>query len=135
MSDYALNFSVETREDSRKRMEKGFRSRRNFLISQLFGMIVYGTPVKDGYARGGWYIRFGEDSSGTGPDRPPDKDGSRTVMDALASLRGQSVFKDVVIDNDVHYIDQLEEGYSGQAPDGMVRVALSAFKSMHGDVE
>lgn len=131
MSEISINFSSETREKAEARLAKGYRARRNFLLADLLGMIVYSTPVKDGYARGGWYVTVGG-QSGTSPTSP-DKDGAETVLRGLSQLRGASPFSDVYIQNDVDYIQQLEDGYSRQAPAGMVKVSLAAFKAKHGD--
>jgi hypothetical protein len=133
VSDFDINFNVEMETKVKDRLASGYRGRRNYLVSELLGMIVYATPVKDGYARGGWYLAAGNVS--VGGERPPDKDGSATIFSALASLRGSSAFKDVYIKNDVEYINDLERGSSKQAPVGMIRVSLSAFKSQYGDVE
>jgi len=131
VSGFDINFNVETREKAETRLTKGYRARRNFLISQLFGMIVYATPVRDGYARGGWHVSVG--GRGSTAPRPPDRDGSTTILAGLSALRGQSVFKDVWLNNSVDYIEELERGSSKQAPSGMVRVSLSAFKAQYGD--
>lgn len=132
MADIDLNFNVETETSVRERLSKGYRARRNFLVVELLSMIVRATPVKDGYARGGWSVSIGAPSS-TGP-KPPDKDGAATILAGAMALRGGSPFQDVHLYNDVPYIKDLEEGTSTQAPDGIVRVVLPAFKSMYGDV-
>lgn len=133
MAEIEVNFNVESETSVRERLVKGYRGRRNFLVVELLSMIVRGTPVKDGYARGGWYVTQGAPGS-TAP-RGPDKDGAATILAGAMALRGGSPFKDVYINNDVDYIGQLEGGSSTQAPDGIVRVMLPAFKSMYGDVE
>lgn len=132
MADIEVNFNVETQDTAQKRLAAGYRARRNFLAIELFSMIVRLTPVKDGYARGGWHISVGSPKD-SGP-RAPDKDGGATIMEALGALRGVGAFQNLFIVNDVEYIDQLENGSSMQAPDGIVRVSLPAFKSAYGDV-
>lgn len=133
MAEIEVNFNVENETTVRDRLSKGFRARRNFLVAELLSMIVRGTPVKDGYARGGWYVTLGAPSGSA--QRPPDKDGANTILAGIMALRGASPFKDVFISNNVPYIEDLENGSSGQAPEGMIRVSLSAFKAMHGDVQ
>ena len=133
MAEIEVNFNVDNETTVRDRLTKGFRARRNFLVAELLSMIVRGTPVKDGYARGGWYVTLGAPSGSA--QRPPDKDGGNTILAGIMALRGASPFKDVFISNNVPYIEDLENGSSGQAPEGMVRVSLSAFKSMYGDVQ
>ena len=133
MAEIEVNFNIESETTVRERLSKGYRARRNFLVAELLSMIVRYTPVKDGYARGGWYVTTGRAS--TSAPRAPDKDGGLTILAGIMALRGASPFKDVFINNDVPYIEDLENGSSGQAPEGMVRVSLSAFKSMHGDVQ
>ena len=130
MAEIEINFTAETLAQTENRLAKGYRARRNFLVAELLSMIVYSTPVKDGHARGGWYVAVGASSS-TAP-APPDKDGGATVMRGLSALKGASPFSTIFIKNDVDYITKLEEGSSLQAPQGMVKVSLSAFKSRYG---
>lgn len=132
-----INFQAETETQVRDRLSKGYRARRNFLVAELLGMIIFSTPVKDGYARGGWNVTTGAappPSNEPKESRPADKDGSETLVKAVVGLRGVGAFRDVILYNDVPYIDDLERGSSTQAPEGMVRVNLAAFKMQYGDV-
>lgn len=128
-----VNFNIESGDKVKKRLTAGYRARRNFLVAELFGAIVFSTPVLSGRTRGGWRI-----SIGTPPQEEKinlDPVGFDTINEQLGNLKGAGAFKDVYIYNRTPYVDELERGSSGQAPEGMVRVNVAAFKAQHGDVE
>ena len=127
-----INFNMETASEVKDRLARGYRARRNFLVSELLGMIVFATPVRTGKARGGWQVTIGAPASSDVDNL--DQVGFDTVETGLSRLKGASPFSDVYISNLTPYIDDLENGSSTQAPEGMVKVSLSAFKSMNADV-
>lgn len=127
-----FNFNIPSPASVKERLAAGYRARRNYLVLELLSMIVYQTPVKTGKARGGWQVNIGAPVSGnTGR---LDKEGSETIMQELAKLKGASPFAAVHLGNTVEYIDDLEQGSSGQAPDGILRVVVPAFRAIYGDV-
>lgn len=128
-----LVFDFPKPQAVRDRLAAGYRARRNFLVYQLFSYIVMGTPVLSGRARGGWQISVRSPSTSS-PIRL-DPDGTNTIGEEIANLKGAGAFLDIFIVNNIAYIDELERGTSQQAPDGMVKVAMSAFRAMNRDVE
>ncbi len=95
-------------------------------------MVVEQTPVKEGFARGGWRFSFGSPVSGTTGRKDPD--GQATVFEEVSRLKGVSPFATIFLGNTVPYIDDLENGTSRQAPDGILRVVVPAWRAMNVDL-
>lgn len=87
---------------------------------ELFGEIVKLTPVQTGRARGNWHIETGRPyynvTSNTQPSRP----------NLNLDLQG---FPNIYISNGLHYIGDLEDGKSIQAPNGISKIALAVLRS------
>lgn len=127
-----LVFQSETSIEATRRLEAGYKALRNARLLHLFSMIVRSTPVDTGLARGGWRVGTSE---ADWPPNTPDPDGGSTIAAAKAELEKIHHWANVVISNGEPHIGALEGGHSGQAPKGMVRVSVSAFKSMYQDVK
>lgn len=82
---------------------------------ELFRSVIMDTPVDTGRARGNWQATVGAPAGGTLD--------SATATDSLASVQANlGKLSDVSwLTNNLPYIARLEEGYSKQAPAGMVR--------------
>jgi hypothetical protein len=82
---------------------------------ELFRSVIMDTPVDTGRARGNWQATVGAPAGGTLD--------SATATDALASVQANlGKLSDVSwLTNNLPYIARLEDGYSKQAPAGMVR--------------
>ena len=126
----SVDFNLESESSVRGRLTSGYRGRRNFLVYELFSLIVYQTPYKTGLARGNWRITVGQRPSGA-IDRKDEGEG--VIISEISSLKGSSVFANIFISNNLHYIEDLEEGSSGQAPSGILRVVVPAFRAMNQD--
>lgn len=127
MIEFQVNFPPKS--ETVRRMSKAYAAKRERMVLELFSMIVLATPVAYGEARGGWRISVGGPVSE--PDGAIDPDGTATIMEALAAIRGAPPFSDLWISNPVEHVPFLENGWSKQAPYGMVKVALPAWKSMY----
>lgn len=128
----SVNFNVESPQSARERLTKGYRARRNFAIYTLMSMIVEQTPVKTGLARGNWQIGIAVRPVASVLRRDPV--GDMVVYEELGKLRGASAFAKIYIVNNLTYIGDLEEGSSTQAPQGIIRVVMPAFRAMNRDV-
>lgn len=84
----------------------------------LFNGIIGDTPVDTGRARGAWETTVGAPATTT-PDRI-DKGGKQAMAEVQANTpegAGQLTY----IANNLPYIEDLENGSSTQAPEGMVK--------------
>ena len=92
----------------------------------LHKKIVLKTPVATGRARASWTINPGE------PDRTIQPEGQMTTEQATQTALAQQSkvataqpYEAIWISNNLEYIVPLEEGWSQQAPAGMVAVSLA----------
>jgi hypothetical protein len=94
----------------------------------LFAHVVRRSPVRTGRFRGNWQAEINKPAKGI--KRTLDKSGAsaiRSAKNATGKVRlGESVF----LVNNLPYSIKLERGSSDQAPRGMVRVTVRAFKRM-----
>ncbi|WP_212525853.1 HK97 gp10 family phage protein [Actibacterium sp. MT2.3-13A] len=91
--------------------------------------IVNRTPVDTGRARGNWFVSIG----GGGVEVTTDVDpaGGVTVTrggERIAYYEEVEGFPVITIYNNLPYIERLEDGYSKQAPGGMVAVTVAELQ-------
>lgn len=97
---------------------------------QALRSLVLKTPVDTGRARANWNTTIG--APNPGDDTEVDRTGTSTIAAGEAVIRGMDPFEEVWIANGLPYIERLEQGYSGQAPKGMVATTLSELRSTYG---
>lgn len=90
------------------------------------GEFAPGTPIDTGFARASWWISINEMG---GPHQPADNPGKTTTAVDPATLaagtQGKAGDLIWILTNTV-YMPALEFGHSDQAPQGMIRLTLSA---------
>tara|TARA_R110002096_G_scaffold434027_2_gene654501 strand:+ start:188 stop:577 length:390 start_codon:yes stop_codon:yes gene_type:complete len=94
---------------------------------QLLERIVAMTPVDSGRARGNWQVSIDEPVANVIALKSKNGNaaisaGSQTILNTVT---GQSIW----ISNNLPYIERLEQGWSGQAPFGMIAGALAEVGS------
>jgi hypothetical protein len=90
---------------------------------QLFSSVIEKSPVDTGRFRANWNVSFGAFNPQTTEEVDPSGSQSKSkVYQALANyqLKDQSVF----LGNSLPYAERLENGWSKQAPAGMVRLSI-----------
>ncbi len=101
---------------------KGYEQMARAVLLQATAQIIERTPVKSGRARGNWQATTG--SPATGVTDAEDKDGSTTQAAAGETIQ-DAIGSEFYLTNNLPYIRRLEfEGWSQQAPAGMVRITL-----------
>jgi len=105
----------EARGDLTRQLVKiGFEARNG---------VVEKTPVDTGNAQNSWDVAIGAEP---GDEAESDLDGTD------AKLRQAKLGDIIHIFNNVVYITRLENGWSTQAPNGMVSVTLAELQSKYG---
>jgi len=95
---------------------------RKICLDLLTG-IVLKTPVDTGRARANWFTSVGSPSANV--TEATDPSGSATISSAIGPI-SKAVGNVLWITNNLPYIYRLEfEGWSKQAPAGMVRVTIN----------
>lgn len=107
----------ETALDATEKTRKG-------IIFELFKSVILDTPVDTGRARGNWQTSVGTPKTNE-VDRT-DASGGQSVGEVLDNLGGPD--DTVFLSNNLPYAERLENGYSGQAPEGMVRKNVARIK-------
>jgi len=95
---------------------------------ELFSRVILRSPVDTGRFRGNWQVSVGNIPSGT--LELDDKSGTATVSKAAAAAAGVKAGDIIYLANNLPYAMRLEEGYSSQAPGGMVALTAQEFKSI-----
>jgi hypothetical protein len=95
---------------------------------RLGTMIIEKTPVDTGRAKGNWMSAFDAPDTATSETRQAAQSigGLHLKFTPSSVARNNSIF----ITNSLPYIKRLENGYSKQAPAGMVRLSIAEFTAI-----
>jgi len=132
----AISFAKQM-ESYRKKYEKRMVLLHKKVSTDLFRKPIEMTPVKEGRAKGNWTL--GINNIPTEEIDVVDKYGSKTMTKVIAGLENLKLGDTSVLANSVPYIGKLEYGgyndgpktsggFSIQAPQGMVRIAIEEFR-------
>ncbi len=92
--------------------------------------IVLGTPVDEGRAAGNWQVTIGAPAPGTLDVLDPTK--TSTIASGSGVILTSLAFTTIYIVNNLPYIQPLERGHSGQAPQGMVQINVDRVAGAFG---
>ncbi len=87
-------------------------------------VVILETPVKTGHARANWQV--GLVSPITEEIDAEDESGAITIARNNTLIRARAKRVDIILSNNVPYINELNEGSSSQAPAGFVQLAVLA---------
>jgi hypothetical protein len=95
---------------------------------ELFNRVIQKSPVDTGRFRANWNCSIGSPDLST--SQAIDPSGSGAISKATSTvvsytLNGQSVF----LTNNLPYADRLENGWSKQAPNGIVRLSVMEIQN------
>ena len=95
---------------------------------KLFSAVILDTPVDTGRARGNWQASIGQPVENTLDRLDPGGSAAIGAMTGLVlTLRGGRV---TFLANNLPYAERLENGWSQQAPAGMVRKNAARFQRL-----
>ena len=100
------------------------------LALQVLRGVVLKTPVDTGRARGNWQVTIGAPAESQLDTT--DKAGGSTISKGLAELAQYHPFLSIWVSNNLPYIERLEDGYSSQAPGGMVALTIAEVETQLG---
>ena len=102
------------------------------LMLEVTKRIVMRTPVDTGRARGNWNVGIGN------PDRAVsengDKNGGGTIARGEVVIESANGEQPFFITNSLPYIVPLEDGWSKQAPAGMVKLTVAELQPLASQV-
>lgn len=93
---------------------------------ELFSRVILKSPVDTGRFRANWQVAIGSIPSGT--LELDDRSGTATISKATATTAGVKAGDVIYLVNNLPYAQRLEDGYSGQAPAGMVGLTVQEFQ-------
>jgi hypothetical protein len=125
------------RANMARRIEKAKGKHETFyrrLSLEILSRVVLKTPVDTGRARGNWNIGNGMPDTKT--TELLDKSGANSIMVGDYTLRSMTINGQVIyITNSLPYMYRLEyEGWSQQAPAGMVRVTIAELGAVAREI-
>lgn len=97
------------------------------IAMEVYGRIIKRTPVDTGRARANWMLSLGNPDLAT--TESTDKTGQTTLASGLSQV-AKYTDGSIWITNNLPYIKRLENGWSKQAPNGMVRLTIAEFSSV-----
>jgi hypothetical protein len=107
----------------------------------LFRQVILKTPVDTGRARGNWFTTIGDLSNSVALEGRSEEETINEMIDTISSGRIKQGF---FLTNNLPYIQKLEygqypnpaksgnrtsNGYSKQAPEGMVRISMQQIEN------
>lgn len=96
---------------------------------EMFSRVILRTPVDTGRLRGNWQASVGEQAEGELERLDPQ--GSEAQAEAARVVLGAETDKALYLTNNLPYARRIEyEGWSKQAPAGMVRVTAAEFEGV-----
>lgn len=93
------------------------------LALDLFSAMMVRSPVDTGRFRGNWQIQIS--AAAQAQIERFDKSGQAVILEEAQKLLAYRLGQTITMRNNVPYSVRLEYGYSGQAPNGMVRVTIA----------
>jgi len=129
-------FKVQLKDFEKLTEAEGIKLLKKVALQVLTG-VVEKTPVDTGRARGNWQVAVGAAGGGTVELLDPsgeaeahlDASSSAAIAAGLGKLSSVKLGSTIVIYNNVEYIVALENGHSGQAPQGMVKLTVAEVQS------
>lgn len=123
MANNAAEFSIELDKIFDEHVERQVLTVLQKLAMEGLSRMVLRSPVDTGRFRGNWTVSIG------GPDRsashPEDKNGGSTIARGSAPIAALTEPKVVWMLNSLPYANRLENGWSKQAPAGVVAVTVA----------
>ena len=95
---------------------------------ELFSRVILKSPVDTGRFRANWQVSIGSVPDGT--LELTDASGTATISKATARTAGVKAGDVIFLVNNLPYAQRLEDGYSGQAPAGMVGLTVQEFQQI-----
>ena len=123
MGSFANQVKAWERKTERK-MDLAVRK----IALEMFRRIILKSPVLSGRFRGNWQLAIGSVPEGT--LELDDKTGAATIAKGAATALGINAGDTIYFANNLPYARRLEEGYSQQAPNGMVALTIQEFQSI-----
>ena len=119
-----MSFGKDLRKFQAKTEAKMGRVVRKISLD-MFTEVIMMSPVDTGRFRGNWQTAVGDAPSGTVELLDPD--GNTVIAKASGAVADMKPGDVIYMANNLPYAEALEDGWSGQAPGGMVALTLQKY--------
>lgn len=123
LKEFALAVDAFAKKDVPQLVEQFTRR----VALQLLDDIVHPWPVDTGHSRANWQVTL--DTPATGVVEGVDKDGGATIAKGAAVIGQLKAYGKVWLSNNLPYSVRLEQGWSQQAPAGVVGIAVDRLRA------
>lgn len=127
-----MRFSVQLNKAINETREQ-LLDRQRAAVIQLFSLVVIKTPVDKGGARSNWFCELGAANNGA-VGRAPETSGNAALDDIRVTVSQMPLAGQAILFNNLPYIERLEDGYSQQAPAGMVKTSIAEWRRIVREV-
>ena len=94
-------------------------------VNEAFISVVNKTPVDKGQAKNSFFVNLGGSNGGEVGRSGPDKSGGDSINAIQAETTRLRMGDSILLYSNLPYIERLEDGYSDQAPTGMVKTTVA----------
>lgn len=123
----AKDFSKQVRAFSDKAVIQSTKHLKNVAM-EMFTRVVMRSPVDTGRFRSNWMLTINADTEATRDDTDPS--GMVAYGAALAAMEAVKLGDRIVTQNNLPYAERLENGWSKQAPTGMVALTVQEYPAI-----
>lgn len=120
-----------------KRAEEFEQARKDIMRETVLAVssaVIQATPVDTGRARSNWHMSI-DYADPTTFGGVPDKSGNVSLEQIKSGIRLYKPGQTVIVQNNLEYIQRLNDGWSAQAPAGFVEEAVEAATGAAKDVK
>ena len=104
------------------------------VASEVLSSVVFKSPVDTGRFRGAWVVNDTEFAYAPGAGPRFDATGALALQDGDVVIQKINAGQTVVISNNLPYGERLENGWSDQAPLGIVAITVIEFNMFMREV-
>ncbi len=133
MTDNFRQFSASIGRFTDEEVPRAVQDATVKLGLQALRGVVNKTPVDTGRARANWNVALGQPSNETTDATDPG--GQQTLAKGEGTILSVKPFGQIWLSNNLPYARPLEDGHSGQAPNGMVAVTVTEIQSQFRRIE
>lgn len=125
------DFAADVRRFADEASEKATMAMRKIAL-EIFSRVILRSPVDTGRFRANWQVAIGSVPGGT--LELTDKTGQATISKMQAVALGVVAGQTITLANNLPYAQRLENGWSSQAPAGMVALTIQDFQQVAEEV-
>lgn len=114
----------------KNKMESNTSKLQKAIFLELSKRVIDVTPVDTGRARANWQAEINQTKKGLVESFSAESASNKALLSVSRVLEKHSTGDKLVLNNNVAYIRELDQGSSKQAPNGIVDVARANFNSI-----